>query len=223
MSSVIPTTLTAAEEHALIARYRSGDRRAGDRLLLAHHAFIDYWRQRLRGRLDVDDVAQEARLAILEAADLWEDRGARLATFAMAVVIRRLGADKDHKRAWRAKRKGQQVPPWKRPPTSLDAPYDDGRTVGETLPSEDDDPSIACETVAVLEAARRAMAQLAERDQDILHRLYLADENVTLEAVGDLYGVSKSAIQQRRDRALLTIRRAIETPPFHGSAATLDR
>lgn len=70
----------------LIARYRLGDRKAGDELLrmfetiVMHHANLS---QRLRYRIEFDDSVQAARLGILYAAENFDvDQGMLFRSFA---------------------------------------------------------------------------------------------------------------------------------------------
>jgi RNA polymerase primary sigma factor len=89
---------------------------------------------------------------------------------------------------------------------SLDSPLgaDDDRTLEELLASEHDDPEREAAAVDLSEQLEVALAQLPQREADILRlRFGTADsQSLTLEEVGRRYGVSRERIRQLEARAL---------------------
>jgi RNA polymerase sigma-32 factor len=70
-------------ESELVARAHAGDRRAVERLIVAHMPLVYRTTRRLRGRGDYDDVLQEGRVGLLIALERFEpERGLRFATYA---------------------------------------------------------------------------------------------------------------------------------------------
>jgi len=57
----------------------------------------------------------------------------------------------------------------------------------------------------------RAMAELSPREYTIIKRRRLSDEKVTLESLGQEFGVSKERVRQLEARALGSIKDAISS------------
>lgn len=116
-------TLTPDVERALAARFRAGDRAAGDKLIAACLPFVmtiafEY----RRWGLPIEDIVQEGNIGLLKAAERFDpERGCRLATYAAywiraeirEFVVRgyrivRLGTSKSERRALRLYRKTRE-------------------------------------------------------------------------------------------------------------------
>lgn len=75
----------------LIARYRLGDRKAGDELIRMCDGVVMHWAsrtQRRRTRIDLDDAIQCGRMGVLRAADTWEDGRGRIFRTHVYVCVR---------------------------------------------------------------------------------------------------------------------------------------
>ena len=77
--------LTATEEHDLVLKFRRGDHRARERLVLSQLRFvISIARRYRRHGCPLPDLIQEGTVGLLEAVKRFNpDRGTRLSTFAM--------------------------------------------------------------------------------------------------------------------------------------------
>ena len=77
--------LTVSEEHFLISRFRAGDRRARERLVLSQLRFVIKIARRYRRHgCPMSDLIQEGVVGLLEAIKRFNpERGTRLSTFAM--------------------------------------------------------------------------------------------------------------------------------------------
>ncbi|MFQ5667394.1 MAG: RNA polymerase sigma factor RpoD/SigA [Candidatus Binatia bacterium] len=89
---------------------------------------------------------------------------------------------------------------------SLDSPLgsDDDRTLEELIASEGDDPERQAAAVDLSEQLEVALAQLPQREADILRLRFgtVDSRSLTLEEVGQRYGVSRERIRQLEARAL---------------------
>ena len=57
---------------------------------------------------------------------------------------------------------------------------------------------------------KRAMAELSERERDILVRRRLSDEPLTLEELGTHYGISRERIRQLESRAFDKVQKFVQ-------------
>jgi RNA polymerase sigma-32 factor len=118
--------LSALEERELARRYRTGDRRAGDRLIQACLPFVLLIAREYRcWGVPMEDIVQQGNLGLLKAAFRFDpDRECRLVTYAAywvraeirEYVVRgyrmvRLGTTKGERRALRAFRKTNETDP----------------------------------------------------------------------------------------------------------------
>jgi RNA polymerase sigma-32 factor len=114
------------------------------------------------------------------------------------------------------------------PEASLDAPLssdDDGsRTRLDTLPSDDVRPDVAVEQSEFSELLKDKLetfaATLEGRDQTIFRERWLTDAPLTLQEIGDRYGVSRERARQLEKRLLGKLRKYLEEEL--GSAVDID-
>jgi RNA polymerase sigma-32 factor len=120
--------LSAEDERALASRYRSGDQRAGARLIHACLPFVLMIAREYRcWGVPMEDIVQQGNLGLLKAAERFDpDRECRLITYAgywvraeirefvvRAYRIVRLGTTKSERRALRAYRRSGETDPGK--------------------------------------------------------------------------------------------------------------
>jgi RNA polymerase sigma-32 factor len=114
------------------------------------------------------------------------------------------------------------------PEASLDAPLssdDDGsRTRLDTLPSDDVRPDVAVEQSEFSELLKSKLETFAGtlegRDQTIFRERWLTDAPLTLQEIGDRYGVSRERARQLEKRLLGKLRKFLEEEL--GSAVDID-
>jgi RNA polymerase sigma-32 factor len=114
------------------------------------------------------------------------------------------------------------------PEASLDAPLssdDDGsRTRLDTLPSDDVRPDVAVEQSEFSNLLKSKLeifaATLEGRDQTIFRERWLTDAPLTLQEIGDRYGVSRERARQLEKRLLGKLRKYLEEEL--GSAVDID-
>jgi RNA polymerase sigma-32 factor len=104
------------------------------------------------------------------------------------------------------------------PDVSLNAPLleDDGGASSERMDFIPDDGPLQDEVVGeTIDSDRRvkwlraALSVLSERELRILRERRLADEQATLESLGDVLGISKERVRQIENRALEKLKRAL--------------
>jgi RNA polymerase primary sigma factor len=107
--------------------------------------------------------------------------------------------------------------------TSLDRPLgeDEGTSLGELLPSQDEPAEEELEVSLRLEALHRALAQLPEREQQVLsYRFGLGaeDQPLSLEEIGRRMGITRERVRQIERRALEQLARSRELGALHWAA-----
>jgi RNA polymerase sigma-70 factor (ECF subfamily) len=188
----------SAQTRALLDRVGHGDRQALDQLL-AHsrpnlHAFVDYHLDaRLRTRLDPSDVVQEVQLEVLRRIDDFLQR--RPMPFHLWVrktaYERLLNLRRDHQRARRAL--DREVPLPDRSSLLMVRPLLHGSS----------SPSRQAEAREFAERVSRAVAELPERDREILTMRHA--EELSYEEIGYLLDIKPAAARQRYGRALIRL------------------
>ncbi len=97
---------------------------------------------------------------------------------------------------------------------SLDAPTETGSTAVERLADGGITPEEAAaedeETSRTSQALHEAVRELPAREREILERRWLTEEPLTLEALGQHFGISKERVRQIEERAKLRMRASIE-------------
>lgn len=103
------------------------------------------------------------------------------------------------------------------PDLSLNAPFSEGETAGaermsmlvDDKPRPDEATSLALDTDRRSAWLNEALTVLSERERRIVRERRLAEEAVTLEALGDRLGISKERVRQIESRALEKLREAL--------------
>jgi RNA polymerase sigma-32 factor len=113
------------------------------------------------------------------------------------------------------------------PEASLDAPMSDedgSRTRMDTLPSDEVRPDVAVEQSEFSQLLRSKLETFAStlegRDQTIFRERWLTDAPLTLQEIGDRYGVSRERARQLEKRLLGRLRKFLETEL--GTAVDID-
>lgn len=213
--------MNAAEEKALVARCKAGDRAAFDVLLRAHERFIHQRARRYSHSCDYDDLMQEARLGFVHAIRKFDaECGVRLLTYADRWIRNHLARWASNEipvvyvpiNTQRAVRAGTRVVGdecfeaaenvLRASVLRLDAPVDassPGTTCGDLFA----DPSSTFDAIIEREASARAkdllrsaMKHLPEREREIVTLRHLGSEERTLEEIGYVYGITKERVRQ---------------------------
>lgn len=235
--------LTPAIERDLVRRYKAGDRAAGQEILDAFDGVL--WalaKRAVRGTpADFSDAQQTLRVCILEAASRFdESRGFRLSSYlskyALRKLLNELRSDTTivvkydaFRRARAAERDGIEVPERiarrlsLRTVSSMDAEIErDGQSpitlhdvVADASPNPVDERASNIRRVEIVSAL---LAKLSEHEDAAVRGYFMRDEDTTYDALGDEFGVSRQAVQQRLARAMIKLRRTIRSVMTDGDA-----
>jgi RNA polymerase sigma factor (sigma-70 family) len=196
-----PDPLTEAEA---IASWCAGDILAGDRLVRMHAGLIHRAVRSYESDVcEIDDLMQMGRLALLQAATLYDATGEKFSTFAYRGMW------------WAARefaRAGRYIVPGAGPvrrmrdahrfAMRLDAPArDDGTTLRDLIPAPQSD-----EVDAVNVAPLLACLPVNQR---VVIELHYGAQSLTLEQIGEAHGVTRQAIGAMKDRALERLRAVV--------------
>lgn len=185
----------SAQTSALLERIIKGDRQALEQLLARGRPqlrdFVDYHLDpRLRARLDPSDVVQEVQLEVVRRMDDYLQR--RPMPFHLwmrkTAYERLLNLRRDHQRARRAI--DREVPLPERSSLLMVRPF---------LSS----PSRQAEAREFAERVSRVVAELPERDREILTMRHA--EDLSYEEIGCLLEIKPAAARQRYGRALIRL------------------
>jgi RNA polymerase sigma factor (sigma-70 family) len=221
--------LTPELERDLVARYQSGDRDAGAKLLQAHEDII--WKligPHARRCGSPDDAAQDARLGFFEGLSRVDmSSGNRLTSYAgryaWGIMMNRhvdnstIRVNKNVVRgAHRLQRLGQDIPEEMAEAlqllatSSIDAVVADDYglpvLMRDVLPSGESSPESWSATrdmeIRRWQLLDEALGMIPARDRDIVERTELADEPESLADVARAYGLSREAIRLARNKAI---------------------
>jgi RNA polymerase sigma-70 factor, ECF subfamily len=188
----------SAQTSALLDCVSRGDRRALEQLLargrLSLRDFVDYHLDpRLRTRLDPSDVVQEVQLEVVRRIDDFLQR--RPMPFHLWVrktaYERLLNLRRHHQRARRSL--SREVPLPERSSLLMVRPLLHGSS----------SPSRQAEAREFAERISRAVAELPERDREILTMRHV--EDLSYEEIGYLLEIRPAAARQRYGRALIRL------------------
>ena len=197
------STSPAHEKHEFDANetdsvaFQHGDRSAGDKLIRNNGGMIYNLAKRFARRPDdMDDLQQEARAALLDAARAFDpSRGFQFSTLASRVIMNRLGRV--------SKMAGKRAPVWKQ--QSDTGEEGNQRPLAEPSVQPDELPT---EQREQWEAIRKAVSTLPERVQTIVERHYGLDGRPPETAVdiANKLGVSKQRVSQILQKAVDSMR-----------------
>jgi len=204
--------LSREEEHELLVRYRGGDRRAGDRLVLCNQRLVMLHASRWASRgLPLEDLVQEGNVGLLIALQRFElDRGHRFGTYAVLWVRAQMGVYAVKQPS--VVRTNMRDKKWPKRDASLDdKPRDHDETyldrLVDTRPLPDE---VAAERqCAGHDHVERFLVGLSDFERDVVQRRVLADDRETLNEIGVTYDVSRERVRQIESRALRKIRKRL--------------
>lgn len=187
-----------AQTSALLERVSQGDRQALEQLLARDRPslrdFVEYHLDsRLRTRLDPSDVVQEVQLEVVRRIDDFLQR--RPMPFQLwlrkTAYERLLNLRRDHQRARRDLEREVRLPD--RSSLLMVRPLLQGSS----------SPSRQAEAHEFAERVSRAVAELPERDREILTMRHA--EDLSYEEIGCLLEIKPAAARQRYGRALIRL------------------
>lgn len=209
---------TEEQRRALIAAWQEhGDRAALAELLEAHEGLVRHIVQRFRhSGIEADDLCQEARLALVRSAGLYDlaRPDSTFMSYAFNAIERRVrqyvvhysgvttGSEYDLRRQ-RARRPRD---------VSLDATYDDGDvkyldelSVAPTQEQELEQAEIAAQINKAITACTRGDLRLK-----LVAFARLAPDEKSYAEIGEMCGVSRQAVHQWQQRLLASLHRKLE-------------
>lgn len=181
-------------ELELIALAQAGDRRAADRLIRMHHGFLCLMARRYRiPGYDESDKLQLTRIGLLEAIrDFKPDAGCKLLTLAVHRIRKQFHlAIMPH----RAKKRTAIT-------LSFESPIPDTDIVIADIIAAPEETTEQ-QYMPVLQQAITTIKR--KTDRTILETIaaHLAiDETITLQQIGDQFGMSRERIRQLKERAV---------------------
>lgn len=196
----------SAQTSALLDRIGQGDRQALGQLLdrgrPALRDFVDYHLDaRLRTRLDPSDVVQEVQLEVVRRMDDYLER--RPMPFHLwlrkTAYERLLNLRRDHQRTRRAIER------------EVSLPERSSLLMVRPLLHRSASPSRQAEAREFAERVSRAVAELPERDREILTMRHA--EDLSYEEIGCLLEIKPAAARQRYGRALIRLQSVLS---IHG-------
>jgi RNA polymerase sigma-70 factor (ECF subfamily) len=193
-----------AETEALIERIRRGDATAGQQLLLRHRQRL--WQmiavrmdRRLAARFDPSDVVQEALVdAAQKLAEYVERRPLPFYPWLRQLAWERLV--KLHQRHLHAQKRSVQ----REEVHSLALPDESALDLVHRLLAPGTSPSQQLLREELRDRVQAALAQLPERDREVLVLRYL--EQLATAEVAAVLGITKAAVKSRHVRALEHLR-----------------
>jgi RNA polymerase sigma-32 factor len=237
--------LSAQQERELAQQYRAGDRRAGDRLVVACLPFVLMIAREYRcWGVPMEDIVQQGNLGLLKAAERFDpERECRLITYASYWVraeireyvvrsyrIVRLGTTKGERRALRLYRTTREtdpevlarstglgrealdrlIPVLAARDASIDQPNSSGVAPLDRLASPEPNPEDRAITGDRLAKARveieAFLRELSARERAILRARWMKDDPVTLERLGQRFGISKERVRQLEERIVAKLK-----------------
>jgi RNA polymerase sigma-70 factor (ECF subfamily) len=190
----------SGDTEELIARARAGERAAGEELLTRHRERLGrmvgvYFDRRMAARLDPSDVVQDA---LLEASQKLSDY-LRRSPVAFYPWLRRLAWEhlvKLRQRHLVAQRRCTAREEQQR----LSLPDESAEDLARRLVDPGSSPSNRLVRQEQQERMRAALAQLPERDQEILVMRYL--EQLSISEIAVVLELNEGAVKMRHTRSL---------------------
>lgn len=186
MNDCLPSIITEATDHELMAHLASGDDLALNVLMRRWSDRVISFLYRMTGRHETAvDLAQETFVKLYQARDRYRPRGSEFSTWLFTIAS---NLAKNHAR-WRSRH----------PEVSLDAPAVDG---SKTLPephSTEASPDQAAVSRETEELVRAAILSLPEELREAL--LLFTHEQLGYAEIASLSGCSPKAVETRIYRA----------------------
>jgi len=200
-----------AETLQLLEEVRAGDRRALDRLLTGHRAYLRTavelrLDRRLRARLDPSDVVQEAQLEAARRIDDYLRREPmpfhlwlRQTAYQNLLRLRRQHVEADRRSVTR----------------ELPLPDGSSATLARQLLGAGPTPSEQAREEELARRLRQAVAELPETDREIL--LMRNFEGLSNQEAAQVLGLEPAAASRRYGRAILRLRKVFQAGGVMGS------
>jgi RNA polymerase sigma-70 factor (ECF subfamily) len=196
-------TADSAETHRLLAQARAGDRQAFEQLCARHRPQLRRFialrlDKQLRARVDPSDVVQETQLEVLRRLpDFLRRQPMPFSLWLRKTAYERLLKVRRHHLQAAQRSVADEVP----------LPARSSALLAQQLLAGGSTPSQQFDRREAVRCVRQALAQLAERDREIL-LLRIFDELSNQEAA-HLLGIDPAAASQRFGRALLRLRKLL--------------
>jgi RNA polymerase sigma-70 factor (ECF subfamily) len=191
------------ETQGLLRQIRAGDRQAVEQLFARHHTYLHRLVElrldpRLRSRLDVSDVVQEAHLEALRRLDAYLERPA----LPFRLWLRQIAFDRVHKarrhHLGTARRAlGKEVP----------LPERSSLVLAWQLLAGGSTPSQQLNRRELALRVRQAVAQLPEADHEVVMMRHF--EGLSNQEVSCLLGIDPATASKRHGRAMLRLHRIL--------------
>ena len=207
--------ISAEEEHVLAVRFRkTGDPEAAKKLMLANLRFVVKVALEYRTYgCELNDLVQEGNLALAEAIRRFDpDMGTRLLTYASFWIRERI-------RRKIARSRSVSARGTTRAERNLGGSTDGSRRPARDVPLDKVDPSHLTskntpdeevERKEEAELLRKAVAEglevLDPRERHIVQAYFLAENPVSLSAIGVEYGISRERVRQLAQRVRRKLR-----------------
>lgn len=186
---------------ALIARHRRQVKGAARR-------FLD---DRLRGRVDASDIAQEVLLEAVQGGQFAELDDSDLSRFLTSVAQRRC-IDAHRRHVGAARRTVLRELPWALP---------NGFSLEAIMAVDSSAPDEKASRRERLRRVQRALAKLSDSDRDLLELRHL--RQMSVEAIAKFLNASPTAITTRHLRALQRLRRILASEAASGVSSSARR
>lgn len=203
--------LTAAEELALHARWRAGDARAADRLIVSNQRLVHKIARRYMRSASLDDLVQEGNVGLMLALEKFDPtRGIRFMSYA-AWWVRAL-MQEFARRAPSVVRMPAKAEGRYRPYAAHDASLDEPAYAGDEhsrldgLAADGDGAEASGVSADEARAVRAALWVLSRREREVIRRRHLSDDKETLKQIGEDHGLSRERVRQLEERALAKLR-----------------
>jgi RNA polymerase primary sigma factor len=192
--------LTRQEEHAIAVRARRGDVSAKKELVRRNLGLVvTIARKHSRGAVQLDDLVQEGNLGLMRAAEKFDPHvGTRFSTYAVWWIRAYIGRYLKEARSNVKPRSGAVA----QEDVSLDSPVDEEGEVThlERLVDQKPGPEDASVSADQDQRVRQALARIRKRvgpiAWDIIHDRLQRDPPVTLQEMGERWGVSRERARQ---------------------------
>lgn len=214
MSDSPPSDDITEKEATLEERLRRGDEKALARIFAAHRERL--WRQvnfrlntRLRGRLDPDDVLQEAYLAAAQRVDRYAADGFESPFLWLRLIVQQTLIDVHRRHVGAQKRDaGREVPMHGR---RRGYPQATSISLASQLVGDFTSPTRAAARGEAMEMVRQAIETMDPMDQEVLALRHF--EELTNAEVAEELGIQPKAASIRYVRAVKRLRDILQDVP----------